>query len=80
MRKIWIILLVAAILGQTAFLLRDYVLPWGWRAKQVLDQPRLVRSADMSLGVQATRAIQFVNQSVPEEAVILLPPEGVPGR
>ncbi|HEX9676187.1 MAG TPA: hypothetical protein VGA07_09425, partial [Anaerolineales bacterium] len=47
---------------------------------QVLDQPRLVRSADMSLGVQATRAIQFVNQSVPEEAVILLPPEGVPGR
>src|SRR3990170_2221375 len=61
MRKIWTILLVAAILGQTAFLLRDYVLPWGWRAQQVLDQPRLLRSADMSLGVQATRAIQFVN-------------------
>jgi len=80
MRKIWTILLIAAILGQTAFLLRDYVLPWGWRAKQVLDQPRLVRSADMSLGVQATRAIQFVNQVVPEEAVILLPPEGAPGR
>jgi len=80
MRKIWTILLVAAILGQTAFLLRDYVLPWGWRAKQVLDQPRLLRSADMSLGVQATRAIQFVNQVVPEEAVVLLPPEGAPGR
>src|SRR3972149_3044190 len=80
MRKIWAILLVAAILGQTAFLLRDYVLPWGWRAKQVIDQPRLVRSADMSLGVQATRAIEFVTQVVPEEAVILLPPGGAPGR
>jgi len=71
---------MVAILGQTAFLLRDYILPWGWRVKQVLDQPRLVRSADLSLGVQATRAIQFVTQVVPEEAVILLPPEGAPSR
>ncbi|HLF81287.1 MAG TPA: hypothetical protein VI410_05915 [Anaerolineales bacterium] len=79
-RTIWPVVLSVAILGQTAFLLRDYVLPWGWRAKQVLDQPRLVRSADMSLGVQATRAIQFIDQVVPQEAVILLPPEGAPGR
>ena len=77
---IWPVVLTVAILGQTAFLLRDYVLPWGWRVRQVLDQPRLVRSADMSLGVQATRAIEFVIQVVPEEAVILLPPEGAPGR
>jgi hypothetical protein len=79
-RTIWPVVLSVAILGQTAFLLRDYVLPWGWRAKQVLDQPRLVRSADMSLGVQATRAIQFIDQVVPQEAVVLLPPEGAPGR
>jgi hypothetical protein len=39
-----------------------------------------VRSADMSLGVQATRAIEFVTQVVPEETAILLPPEGAPGR
>jgi hypothetical protein len=79
-RTIWPVVLSVAILGQTAFLLRDYVLPWGWRVKQVLDQPRLVRSADMSLGVQATRAIQFIDQVVPQQAVILLPPEGAPGR
>lgn len=79
-RMLWIVILVAAILGQSGFLLREYVLPWGWRVRQVWEQPRLMRSADMSMGVQATRAIEFVTQVVPEEAVILLPPEGAPER
>ncbi|MGA9190450.1 MAG: glycosyltransferase family 39 protein [Anaerolineales bacterium] len=73
-RKIWTIVLIVGILFQTGFLLREYVLPWGWRVKQVWDNPRLARSADLSLGPQAKRIIEYVNQVVPEDGTILLPP------
>lgn len=72
--RFWTIVLVVGILFQTGFLLREYALPWGWRVKQVWDKPRLVRSADLSLGAQATRIIDYINQVVPEEGTILLPP------
>jgi hypothetical protein len=80
MRKVWTLVLVASILAQTAFLMRDYVLPWGWRVLKVRDQPRLLRSADLSLGSQATRAIDFITQVIPEQATVLLPPTGAPVR
>lgn len=80
MRKAWVVVLIVAILGQTAFLLREYALPWGWRVKQVWDHPRVLRSADMSLGAQAARAVEFINQTVPEQSALLLPPEGAPVR
>ena len=72
--RFWTIVLIAGILFQTGFLLREYALPWGWRIKQVWDEPRLVRSADLSLGAQATRIIEYINQVVPENGTILLPP------
>ena len=74
------IVLVLGIFAQMAFLLNDFILPWGWRVKQVWDQPRVVRSADMSLGAQARRVINFVRSVTPEDATIILPPEGEPGR
>jgi hypothetical protein len=72
--ELWTAILIVGILLQMGFLLREYVLPWGWRAKQVWNEPRLVRSADMSLGAQAARIIEYVNQVVPPDATILLPP------
>jgi hypothetical protein len=80
LRLILIAVLTLGIVGQMAFLLDDFILPWGWRVKQVWDQPRIVRSADMSLGAPATRVIKFVRSVTPEDATIVLPPEGDPGR
>jgi hypothetical protein len=71
---IWSAVLIAGVVFQMGFLLREYILPWGWRAWQVRDEPRLIRSADMSLGAQAARIIRYVNQVVPSDATILLPP------
>ena len=48
--------------------------------KQVWDEPRLTRSADLSLCGREKRAIRFINSVVPEEATIVLPPTGEPGR
>ena len=48
--------------------------------KQVWDEPRLVRSADMSLGAQARRTISLIVDVVPDDATILLPPIGEPRR
>lgn len=73
-RTAWTIILILGILFQMGFLLREYILPWGWRAWQVRDQPRLIRSADMSLGAQAARIVRYVNQVVPRDATVLLPP------
>ena len=80
LKQVWMVVLVLGIAGQTGFLLRDFILPWGWRVKQVWDQPRITRSADMSLGGQSARLIEFVRRVTPEDAVLLLPPEGEPGR
>ena len=71
---VWTAILVVGILFQAGFVMREYALPWGWRAKQVWNQPSLLRSADLSLGAQARRIVSFVDQVVPEQATILLPP------
>lgn len=73
-------LLVLAAVAQMGFVAREYLLPWGWRVKQVADEPRLLRSADLSVGVPGARVVEFVNEVVPEEATILLPPSGQPER
>ena len=79
-RYFWLVILGLAIAVQLIFLFDKFLLPWGWRVKQVWDEPRLVRSADMSLGVQARRTISLIVDVVPNDATILLPPIGEPER
>ena len=79
-RYFWLVILGFTIAVQLIFLFDKFILPWGWRVKQVWDEPRLVRSADMSLGAQARKTISLIVDVVPEDATILLPPIGEPGR
>jgi hypothetical protein len=79
-RVFWLAILGIAIAVQLFFLFDKFLLPWGWRVKQVWDEPRLVRSADMSLGAQARMTISLIDDVIPENATILLPPIGEPGR
>lgn len=79
-RTIWLLVLIVAILGQVGFYVQDYMRPWGWRVRQVWDEARLIRSADLSMGGQAARIVDFVNEQVPGDAALILPPEGEPVR
>lgn len=75
LRTLWFSIITLAILGQTAFFVRNYSMSWGWRVKRVWNEPRSIRTADLDSGAQGARIGRFGNEVVPGESNLIPPQE-----
>lgn len=71
------LLLCAAVVLQTGILVRGQILPLVERVRQVWSMPALERSGRLAFGDAFWEYIDFIRRTVPEDAIVIIPPEAV---